>query len=114
MRTIIPLLALFSLLGCSSPPRDAPAECAATVEAICEANASCAVLGAPDAGSPDYVDYVANCKAGFATTLDCSRAARVTGNPDACKADIAATPCALYVDPAGLPVPASCKGLFSP
>ena len=77
----------------------------------CEANANCAV----ETGVITQADrsaFVSNCVSGFKQNLDCSRVTKVTGHPDACEADVAATPCAQFMLPAGLPLPASCRSIF--
>lgn len=107
----MPILIL--ALGCSSDKDDEnPTEqCNRLGQTACEANANCAVE-TKDVSQVDRNAFVANCVSGFKQSLDCSRVTKVTGNPDACEADLAATPCAQFMLPAGLPLPASCRSIF--
>lgn len=106
------MLILILTLGCSSDEHENPTEqCNHFGQTACEANANCAV----ETGTITQADrntFVSNCVSGFKQSLDCSRVTKVTGHPDACEADTAATPCTQFMLPAGLPLPASCRSIF--
>jgi hypothetical protein len=113
MRRAIVLLGLVAACGGSDDPKpiDAPGECKATVSTLAAKNADCAVeTGHIQASQRDQ--YVADFTAGASTTLDCSRMTKVLGNPDACAMEQNAMPCSSYSQQTGLPLPASCKGLY--
>lgn len=107
----LPILLL--MLGCSSDDdKKSPSEqCKDVGQTACEANANCAIETGVTAEA-DRKAFVSNCVAAFKQALDCSRVTKVTGNPDACETDLAATPCAQFMLPAGLPLPASCRSIF--
>ncbi len=108
---------LVALAGCSSdstaPTNSVPERCRDTVEVLCTRNATCAAVAGEITQAQEGA-FIDNCKAGAFTTLDCSRQTKILGNPDACDADMMATPCSLYVLQQGLPLPASCKALYAP
>jgi hypothetical protein len=107
------LFALALTGGCSSDDDEderSPNACDHVAESICEANASCAVEQGALAQA-DRSGFVFSCIVGFNTRLDCSKV-MVVGQPEVCEADVAATPCARFSLPNGLPVPASCMGIF--
>lgn len=113
MKTLA-LLTLLLPLACGSESDDgsSPSEqCNDFGQRLCEINATCAVEVAEISASEED-RFVANCVSGFKQALDCSRVTRVTGHPDACEADMAATPCEQYVTPTGLPLAASCQSIF--
>jgi hypothetical protein len=108
------LLPLALAGGCSSGDDDdderPPNACDQVAQSICEANATCAI----EQGAIVQADrrgFVSSCIIGFYTRVDCSKA-MVIGQPDVCEADVAATPCAQFALPNGLPLPASCMGIF--
>lgn len=99
-------------LACSSDHNESPSDqCNHLGQTVCEANANCAVEKG-DITHADRSAFVSNCVSGFKQSLDCSRVTKVTGHPNACEADVAATPCAQFMLPAGLPLPASCRSIF--
>ena len=107
------LLPLALAGGCSSDDDDddrSPNACDHVAQSICEANGSCAVEQGAVAQA-DRSDFVFSCIIGFNSRLDCSKA-MVIGQPDVCETDVAATPCAQFALPNGLPLPASCIGIF--
>lgn len=95
----------------STPGPTLAETCADVGTAACNRNAECAAtIGAI---APEQTgEFAADCEAGYRLSLDCSRVTQLTGHPDVCMADYMAEPCGLYVDPTGLPVPASCKHIF--
>lgn len=107
---VVPVLLLS--LACSSDDDESPSDqCNHLGQTVCEANANCAV----ETGNITQADrstFVSNCVSGFKQSLDCSRVTKVTGHPDTCEAEVAATPCVQFMLPAGLPLPASCRSLF--
>jgi hypothetical protein len=112
MRATLLLLGLFAA-GCGSDETtDVPAECKATVETLANKNADCAVATGAIAAE-QRAEYVATFTAGVTTTLDCSRQTKVNGNPDACAMEMNAMPCTLFDKTNGLPIAASCKGLYA-
>jgi hypothetical protein len=105
---------LFVLAGCSSSDSDSedvPAKCNEVGQSLCESNANCAVETRTIAQS-DRITYLANCVSGFKQALDCSRVTKITGHPDTCESEVAATPCAQFDPTNGLPLPASCRSIF--
>lgn len=102
-----------ALAGCSSDSDDpSPAEkCSELGQSVCQSNSSCAVETGAIAKA-DQNAYVSNCVAGFKQALDCSRVTKVTGNPDTCEVEVAATPCEQFDPNTGLPLPASCRSIF--
>jgi hypothetical protein len=107
------LLPLALTGGCSSDDDEderSPNACDRVAETICEANATCAVEQGALARA-DHSGFVLSCIIGFNTRLDCSKA-MVVGQPEVCEADVAATPCARFSLPNGLPLPATCTGIF--
>jgi len=107
------MAALLCLTACSSDDdSNVPARCNQTAQSLCEANANCSVETGEIPAS-QHAEYVANCVSGFKQTADCSRATKITGDPDACEMELSATPCAQYVPNVGLPLPASCHNLYA-
>lgn len=105
MKSLAVALALFALAcssGTSSP--SASEQCYGSQGDVCAHLCECEPHHDPAC--------VGNCKTGFAGALDCSRMTAVTGHPDVCIAEYRATTCAFWVDPDGLPLPASCKNLY--
>ena len=108
-------LALIAIvIGCSSSSSgpDVPARCEITLEALCTINAGCSVEVGQTPSNQQQA-YVDSCIATAKSVADCSLAAKITGNPDACEADLAATPCGLYAIHGTLPLPDSCKNLYN-
>lgn len=111
--TLIPL-ALAA--GCSSDDDDgddderSPNACDHVAQSICEANGSCALEQGVIAQA-DRRGFVSSCIIGFNSRVDCAKV-MVVGQPEVCEADVAATPCAQFAVPNGLPLPASCTGIF--
>ena len=108
------LLPLALAGGCSGDDDDdddkSPNACEQVAQTICEANGTCAVEQGAIAPA-NRSGFVSSCIIGFNTRLDCSKA-MVIGQPEVCEAEVAATPCAHFALPNGLPLPASCIGIF--
>lgn len=109
------LLAFLLVVSCggSSAPSAAEvsARCSKSEETLCALNVACGIETHWLASASRDTSQ-ANCVANLKTGLDCSRKTKLTGNPDACEADFASTPCTFFVLPNGIPLPASCKDIY--
>ena len=103
------LTLLSSGCGSSDSGPSASEDCYSLISAYCARAQTCSVA-AGETTAAFGAQYVANCKGAASTTLDCSRAVRMLGDPDACKAEINAMPCSFYT-PSDFPLPASCKAI---
>lgn len=113
MPGLVVISTLLCLTGCGSDTGpNVPARCNQSGQNLCEANANCSVETGEIVAS-QRADFVANCVSGFKQTLDCSRMTKITGSPDACDMELAATPCAQFTPNVGLPLPASCSHIYS-
>lgn len=99
--------------GSSDEGSGVPARCNESAQNFCEINANCSVETGEITGG-QRSEYVANCVSGFKQSLDCSRMTKITGHPDTCEMELAATPCSQYVPNQGLPLPASCYHIYAP
>lgn len=105
-------LLIAALTGCGGDDEvDPSTRCSELGQSVCQTNANCAVETGYIAEA-DRSTYVSNCVSGFRQALDCSRITKVTGNPDVCESEFASTPCAQFDSVTGLPLPASCRGVF--
>lgn len=115
MRKAIAVLGLIAAVGCGggddNKPVDAVAECKESVAVASAKNADCAV--ATGAIAPEQRDqYASDFAAAAALALDCSRVTKILGDTDACATDTKALPCSFFTPQNGLPIPASCKGIY--
>jgi hypothetical protein len=113
MRYLLACLLVVAACGGSNDdaPPDAVRECNDSVAVFAAVNAECAVQTGQIA-EQQRGEFVTNFKAGASLTLDCSRMTKVLGSPDTCATDMRALPCGLYDQQSGLPLAASCKGLY--
>jgi hypothetical protein len=103
------------LVACGSDGNGGPSaleqQCLDFADVACSSNAKCAVsTGAIQ--QTDSAMFVSSCKTAAVNGLSCSTVKAVSGSVANCKADYEAASCTTFVLPNGLPVPASCRGLF--
>jgi hypothetical protein len=116
MTRLIAVGALLLAVACGDDNKgDSVAErCYQTATGVCERVGACGVeLGQVTAA--DRSGFVADCKSGFLRSLDCSRQTKLAGNPDACQADLEATPCKTFDEAPDVAsaLPASCFRLYA-
>ena len=114
MSGIIMLVAM-AAFGCGASASSAPSaaeQCNHMGEVLCDSNANCAVLSQQIA-SDQRAAYVSSCTASYEQAAACSNAKLITGQPDQCEQAITSASCSTYVPSSGLPLPASCRGVFN-
>jgi hypothetical protein len=101
-----------ALASCSNDDDpEAPKRCDEVAQSFCEINTGCAVATA--AITEEQRDQsLATCVSAIKQSFNCATVTKTKTDPDACIAELSATPCDDFDPNAGLPIPDSCHGVF--
>jgi hypothetical protein len=107
------VLIFAALASCSSgDDPQAPKRCDELAQSFCEINTTCALATAAIT-EEKRDESLSTCVSAIKQSFDCATVSKIKGDPDACIADLSATPCDDFDANAGLPIPDSCYGVFA-